>query len=33
MAGEIAMVAPDAYFTKPLDIPKFLECVRQMLAT
>ncbi len=31
MAGELSMVTPDAYFTKPLDIPKFLACVRRML--
>ncbi len=31
MAGEVGMVTPDAYFTKPLDIEKFLPCVRQML--
>jgi len=31
MAGEVPMITPDAYFTKPLDIPRFLKCVRQML--
>jgi len=31
MAGEVSMVTPDAYFTKPLDIPKFLQCVGRML--
>lgn len=31
MAGEVDMVTPDAYFTKPLDIPKFLQCVQRML--
>ena len=32
MAGEVPMITPDAYFSKPLEIPKFLECVRQMLS-
>ena len=31
MAGDLDMITPDAYFTKPLDIPKFLPCVRRML--
>ena len=31
MAGEVGMVTPDAYFTKPLDIPQFLQCVQRML--
>ena len=31
MAGEVGMVAPDAYLTKPLDIPTFLQCVQRML--
>jgi two-component system OmpR family response regulator len=31
MAGDVPMITPDAYFTKPLDVPKFLECVRGML--
>ena len=31
-AGEAAMVTPDDYLTKPLDIPVFLEHVRQLLA-
>ena len=31
MAGEVDMVTPDAYFTKPLDIPTFLPCVQRML--
>ena len=31
MAGELEMITPDAYLTKPLDIPKFLEYVRNML--
>jgi CheY-like chemotaxis protein len=29
MAGEVAMIRPDYYFTKPLDIPRFLEAVKQ----
>lgn len=31
MAGELPMITPDAYFAKPLDIPKFLQTVRNML--
>jgi CheY-like chemotaxis protein len=31
MAGEMPMISPDAYFTKPLDIGPFLDCVRRML--
>jgi two-component system alkaline phosphatase synthesis response regulator PhoP len=31
MAGEVPLITPDAYFTKPIDVPKFLECVRGML--
>lgn len=31
-AGEVAMITPDAYMTKPLDIPVFLERVRSLLA-
>lgn len=31
MAAEVPLITPDAYFAKPLEIPKFLECVRQML--
>jgi len=27
----VPLITPDAYFAKPLEIPKFLECVRQML--
>ena len=30
-AGEMAMVTPDSYMTKPLDIPKFLSTVRALL--
>jgi CheY-like chemotaxis protein len=29
MAGEVGMILPDFYLTKPLDIPKFLEVVRK----
>lgn len=29
MAGEVEMVRPDFYLTKPLDIPKFLEVVQK----
>ena len=32
MAGDVPLITPDAYMTKPLDVPKFLECVRQMLS-
>ena len=32
MAGEMPLITPDAYFSKPLEIPKFLETVRQMLS-
>ncbi|MBU0639437.1 MAG: response regulator [Planctomycetes bacterium] len=32
MAGDMPTIQPDAYMTKPLDIPKFLESVRNMLA-
>jgi CheY-like chemotaxis protein len=31
-AGEAAMITPDDYLTKPLDIPVFLEHVRRLLA-
>ena len=30
-AGDVPLITPDAYFAKPLEIPKFLESVRQML--
>lgn len=33
MSGETPMITPDAYLTKPLDIPKFLAAVREMLAS
>ena len=31
MADGVDMITPDAYFTKPLDIPTFLGCVKRML--
>lgn len=31
MAGEVGAVTADGYLTKPLDIPKFLECVKTLL--
>ncbi|MCK4659195.1 MAG: response regulator [Phycisphaerae bacterium] len=31
MAGDLAMITPDAYFTKPIDIQRFLPCVKRML--
>jgi CheY-like chemotaxis protein len=30
-AGEVGMVTPDEYFTKPLDIPRFLGAVKSLL--
>jgi CheY-like chemotaxis protein len=32
MAGDLPMITPDAYFPKPLDVARFLDCVRQMLS-
>jgi CheY-like chemotaxis protein len=32
LAGEMDMVHPDFYLTKPLDIPKFLEVVQKAAA-
>jgi len=32
MAGEVDMIRPDFYLTKPLDIPKFLEVVQRAAA-
>ncbi len=32
MAGELDMIRPDFYLTKPLDIPKFLEVVQRAAA-
>jgi len=31
MASDVPQITPDAYLTKPLEIPRFLECVRRML--
>jgi two-component system OmpR family response regulator len=31
-AAEVAMITPDAYLTKPLDIPAFLAQVKSLLA-
>ena len=33
MAGELDMIRPDYYFTKPLDIPRFLEVVQRAAAS
>jgi len=33
MAGDVPMITPDAYFRKPLDVPRFLACVRRMLGS
>jgi len=30
-AGEVEMITPDYYMTKPVDIPKFLELVKKLL--
>lgn len=30
-AGEVGMVTPDEYLTKPLDIPRFLSTVKSLL--
>jgi len=32
-AAEVTMITPDAYLTKPLNIPVFLDRVRELLAT
>lgn len=32
MAAEVDMIRPDTYLTKPLDIPRFLEVVKQVAA-
>jgi CheY-like chemotaxis protein len=29
--GEVEMITPDYYLTKPVDIPKFLEMVKELL--
>jgi DNA-binding response OmpR family regulator len=31
MAGDVPMITPDAYFTKPLDLEPFLDCIRRMI--
>jgi CheY-like chemotaxis protein len=31
MASEVELITPDGYLTKPLDIPKFLRAVRELL--
>ena len=31
MSGDVELIRPDTYLTKPLDIPKFLDCVRGAL--
>jgi len=31
MVGEVAMITPDHYLTKPLDIPKFLELLTKIV--
>jgi CheY-like chemotaxis protein len=31
MASEVELITPDGYLTKPLDIPKFLGAVRELL--
>ena len=31
MAEGMPMITPDAYFTKPIDIAPFLDCVKRML--
>ena len=30
-AGEVEMIMPDYYLTKPVDVPKFLELVEKLL--
>ncbi|MDZ7330794.1 MAG: response regulator [candidate division KSB1 bacterium] len=30
-AGEVEMIMPDYYLTKPVDIPKFLDMVKKLL--
>ena len=30
-SADVPMITPDAYFTKPWDVAKFLECVRDLL--
>lgn len=31
-AGQVDMITPDQYMAKPVDIPKFLELVKKLLA-
>jgi CheY-like chemotaxis protein len=31
MSGEVEMIRPDGYFTKPLDIPRFLEALEKVV--
>ncbi len=31
MSGEADLITPDAYFTKPIEIAGFLQCVKRML--
>ncbi len=31
MAGEVGMIRPDYYITKPLDIPRFLDTVKRAI--
>jgi len=33
MAAETAMITPDSYMTKPLDVEKFLQRVKQMVGS
>jgi len=30
-AGEVEMIMPDYYLTKPVDVPKFLELLKKLL--
>lgn len=32
-SGDTTMITPDAYMSKPLDIPEFLQTVRKMLGS
>ncbi|MBN2448098.1 MAG: response regulator [Phycisphaerae bacterium] len=31
MSGDVPLITPDAYFTKPIEVAKFLACVDRML--
>ena len=33
MGGEVDMITPDHYVTKPLDLPKFLELLKKVAGT